>query len=214
MIVTDHHEPGAELPDCPILHPVVSRAIRSQQLCAAGVAYKLAVALRGTEAAEAELDLVALATVADLVALRGENRALVRRGLAVARRARRPGLRALMEVAEVAPESLDEVDFAFRLGPRINAAGRLYRADAGVELMLCTDEARADEIAAELDRANHERREVERDDLRRGRAGTRAAAAPSSPRRPAWRSPARAGIRAWSASSPREWSSATASRSS
>ncbi|NHW88023.1 Single-stranded-DNA-specific exonuclease recJ, partial [Escherichia coli] len=77
----DHHQPGAELPDCPILHPVVS-GYRFADLCATGVAYKLAVALRGAEAAESELDLVALATVADLVALRGENRALVRRGIA------------------------------------------------------------------------------------------------------------------------------------
>ncbi len=164
MIVTDHHQPGAELPDCPILHPVVS-GYPFGELCAAGVAYKLAAALRGAEAVESELDLVALATVADLVALRGENRALVRRGIAVARRARRPGLRALMAAASVAPETVNEVDFGFRLGPRINAAGRLYRADAGVELMLCTDDARATEIATELDRANFERREVERDTL-------------------------------------------------
>ncbi len=126
-----------------------------------GVAYKLAVALRGADAVEGELDLVALATVADLVVLRGENRALVRRGLAEARRARRVGLRALMASAKVLPEHLDEGDLAFRLGPRINAAGRLYRADAAVELMLSDDESRAGEIAAELERANRERRQVE-----------------------------------------------------
>jgi single-stranded-DNA-specific exonuclease len=115
--------------------------------------------------AERDLDLVALATVADLVPLRGENRALVRRGLAEARRARRPGLRALMASASVTPERLDEGDFAFRLAPRINAAGRLYRADAGVELMLTADEERAAEIATELERANSERRDVEREVL-------------------------------------------------
>jgi len=98
-----------------------------------------------------------------MVPLRGENRALVRRGLAEARRARRPGLRALMVAASVVPERLDEGDIAFRLAPRINAAGRLYRADAAVELMLTSEEARATEIATELDRANHERREVERE---------------------------------------------------
>ena len=119
--------------------------------------------MRGERGAEPELDLVALATIADLVPLRGENRALVRRGLEVARRARRPGLRALLASASIAPERLDEGDFAFRLGPRINAAGRLYRADAGVELMLTDDEARAAQIAAELERANNERRAVERD---------------------------------------------------
>ena len=162
VVVTDHHQPGDELPDCPILHPALS-GYPFAELCATGVAYKLAVALLGAAAAERDLDLVALATVADLVPLRGENRALVRRGLAEARRARRPGLRALMAAASVVPERLDEGDFAFRLAPRINAAGRLYRADAGVELMLTGDEARATEIAAELDRANHERREVERE---------------------------------------------------
>jgi single-stranded-DNA-specific exonuclease len=164
VIVTDHHQPAETLPDCPILHPTLS-GYPFGELCAAGVAYKLAVALRGAEACEPELDLVALATVADLVPLRGENRALVRRGLAVARQARRPGLRALIAAASIAPERLDEGDFGFRLGPRINAAGRLYRADAGVELMLTTDESRATEIATELDRANHERREVEREVL-------------------------------------------------
>lgn len=164
VIVTDHHQPGEALPACPILHPALD-GYPFAELCATGVAYKLCAALLGDEAAEAELDLVALATVADMVPLRGENRALVRRGLEVARQARRPGLRALMAAASITPERLDEGDFGFRLGPRINAAGRLYRADAGVELMLTDDESRATEIAAELDRANHERREVEREVL-------------------------------------------------
>ncbi len=162
VIVTDHHQPGETLPACPILHPVVS-GYPFGELCATGVAYKLAVALGGAAAAAPDLDLVALATIADLVPLRGENRALVRRGLAEARRARRPGLRALMAAAAVVPERLDESDVAFRLAPRINAAGRLHRADAGVELMLTADEPRATEIAAELDRTNHDRREIERE---------------------------------------------------
>jgi single-stranded-DNA-specific exonuclease len=159
-IVTDHHEPGERLPDCPILHPVLS-GYPCEDLCATGVAHKLAAALAGPERAAADLDLVALATVADLVPLRGENRAMVRRGLAAARLGRRPGLRALMAAASVEPERLDEGDFAFRLAPRINAAGRLYRADAGVELMLTDDAARASAIATELDRANRERRDTE-----------------------------------------------------
>src|SRR5213079_3151358 len=117
----------------------------------------------GAEPAERDLDLVSLATVADLVPLRGENRALVRAGLALARRAPRPGIRALCAAAGVAPERLDEGDLAFRLGPRINAAGRLYRADAGVELFLTEDESRANEIAIELSRANSERRATERE---------------------------------------------------
>jgi single-stranded-DNA-specific exonuclease len=164
VIVTDHHQPGERLPPCPILHPRVS-GYPCAELCATGVAYKLAAALLGAVAVERDLDLVALATVADLVPLQGENRALVRRGLAEARRARRPGMRALMASASVTPERLDEGDFAFRLAPRINAAGRLYRADAGVELMLTADEERAAEISAELERANSERREVEHEVL-------------------------------------------------
>ena len=161
VIVTDHHEPGARVPDCPILHPRLS-GYPCAELCATGVAYKLAAALLGEERVERELDLVALATVADLVPLRGENRALVRAGLAVARRAGRPGLRALCAAAGVQPVRLDEGDLAFRLGPRINAAGRLYRADAGVELLLTESGERAAAIAAELDRANRERRDAER----------------------------------------------------
>src|SRR2546423_1524667 len=93
-IVTDHHQPPQRLPRCPILHPVVS-GYPCPDLCATGVAYKLAAALGGRESADADLDLVALATVADLVPLRGENRSLVRRGLDVARRGLRPGLRPL-----------------------------------------------------------------------------------------------------------------------
>ncbi|HUC06935.1 MAG TPA: DHHA1 domain-containing protein, partial [Solirubrobacterales bacterium] len=110
-----------------------------------------------------DLDLVALATVADLVPLVGENRTLVKRGLEEVRRAQRLGLRALIEAAKVEPTQLDEGDLAFKLAPRINAAGRLYRADAGVELFLTDDEGRAAEIANELSRANGERRATERE---------------------------------------------------
>jgi single-stranded-DNA-specific exonuclease len=169
VVVTDHHHPGETLPDCPILHPRIS-GYPFGELCATGVAYKLALALReraNIAAADgaSDLDLVALATVADLVPLRGENRALVRDGLAEARRARRIGLRALIAGSGCEPERLDEGDLAFRLAPRINAAGRLYRADAGVELMLTADPERAEAIAEELNRANSERRFAEREVL-------------------------------------------------
>jgi single-stranded-DNA-specific exonuclease len=160
-IVTDHHEPADRLPDCLVLHPRLS-GYPCGELCATGVAHKLSVALLGEERARQDLDLVALATVADLVPLQGENRALVRAGLAEARAAGRVGLRALCAVARVEPARLDEGDLAFRLGPRINAAGRLYRADAGVELLLADDSTRATAIAAELDAANRERRDAER----------------------------------------------------
>ncbi len=162
VIITDHHEPGERLPDCRILHPRLSN-YPCADLCATGVAHKLSAALLGAERAERDLDLVALATVADLVPLTGENRALVRAGVSVARRAGRPGLRALCAAAGVQPVRLDEGDLAFRLAPRVNAAGRLYRADAGVELMLTADADRASAIADQLDRANRERREAERE---------------------------------------------------
>ncbi len=159
-IVTDHHQAGDELPDCPILHPELS-SYPFASLCGTAVAWKLACELRGED--QADLDLVALATVADVVPLVGENRSLVKRGLVEMRRTRRPGLRALMAASKCEPTQLDESDLGFRLAPRINAAGRLYRADAGVELMLTEDEARAEEIAVELGRANSERRARERE---------------------------------------------------
>ncbi|HET7508136.1 MAG TPA: single-stranded-DNA-specific exonuclease RecJ [Solirubrobacterales bacterium] len=175
-IVTDHHQPKEELPDCPILHPEVSD-YPFKSLCGTAVAWKLACALRegagspepglqvgpGEPAPDRDLDLVALATVADVVPLVGENRALVRQGLAEIRRAKRPGIRALLEASKCDPERLDEGDLGFRLAPRINAAGRLYRADAGVELFLTEDQDRAAAIAEELSRANSERRATERE---------------------------------------------------
>jgi single-stranded-DNA-specific exonuclease len=173
VVVTDHHLPGERLPDCPVIHPVVSD-YPFEGLCAAGVAHKLATALcdaagRGTvetvsgkrHPTDRDLDLVALATVADMVPLVGENRRLVREGLRVLRDSPRTGLRALMAVASVDPQTIDAGALGFRLAPRINAAGRLYRADAGVELMLTDDADRAASIAAELDRANGERRWTE-----------------------------------------------------
>jgi single-stranded-DNA-specific exonuclease len=173
VIVTDHHQPGERLPDCPIVHPVVS-TYPFEGLCAAGVAHKLAIALCDTAGRGAvetvggrrhpgdrDLELVALATVADMVPLVGENRRLVREGLRAMRSGPRIGLRALMAAAAVDPETVDEGALGFRLAPRINAAGRLYRADAGVELMLTEDPDRAAAIAAELDRANAERRWAE-----------------------------------------------------
>ena len=167
VIVTDHHQPGPELPECPILHPALS-GYPFPGLCGTAVAWKLTQGLREAAGgdpgdAERDLDLVALATVADMVPLLGENRSLARRGLELARRAQRPGLRALIEVARCEPSTLDEGDLGFRLAPRINASGRLYRADAGVELFLTADRERAGAIAAELDRANRERRETERE---------------------------------------------------
>jgi single-stranded-DNA-specific exonuclease len=161
VIVTDHHQRDEALPGCLILHPEVSN-YPFTSLCGTAVAWKLACALREGDA-QADLDLVALATVADVVPLVGENRSLVKRGLAEMRRTRRLGLKALLEASKCDPGQLDEGDIAFRLAPRINAAGRLYRADAGVELLLTDDEERARQIAEELGRANSERRSTERE---------------------------------------------------
>ncbi len=161
VVVTDHHAPRAdgELPACPIVHPSVC-GYPCSELCGTGVAFKLAQAL-GADSAEDELELVALATVADLVALQGENRRLVREGLVALARTVRPGLRALMAVTRADPSALDAHVIGFRLAPRINAAGRMTRPDAGLELLLTEDPERASEIAAELDAVNAERRAVE-----------------------------------------------------
>ncbi len=163
VVVTDHHQPrpGA-LPDAPIVHPGLG-GYPCPELCAAGVAHKLVLALAaaGGAAAPDDLDLVALATVADCVPLRGENRRLVREGLRALAATRKPGLRALMRSARVDPGALDARAIGFRLAPRINAAGRLYRADAGLELVLTDDGERAEAIAAELDAVNGERRHTE-----------------------------------------------------
>ncbi len=169
IVITDHHQPDAELPACPVLHPELS-GYPFPQLCGTAVAAKLASRLRrdgggAAEEDEADLDLVALATVADVMPLTGENRRLVREGVKVARRARRPGMAALLAECRVTPGQLSAEDFGFRLAPRINAAGRMYRADAGVELFLSDSAERAAEIARELSGANAERRRVEREVL-------------------------------------------------
>jgi single-stranded-DNA-specific exonuclease len=196
VVVTDHHLPGERLPDCPVVHPIVSE-YPFEGLCAAGVAHKLAIALcdaAGHGSVETvggrrhpchrNLDLVALATVADMVPLVSENRRLVRDGLRLFRDSPRVGLRALMATAGVDPETVDAGALGFRLAPRINAAGRLYRADAGVELMLTPDPDRAAQIAEELDRVNGERRWAEQKVVE-GAERARAALPPSLAEAPA-----------------------------
>jgi single-stranded-DNA-specific exonuclease len=165
VIVTDHHRPGPELPDCALVHPGVCD-YPCPGLCATGVVYKLCQALytaAGRDPAELAggLDLVALATVADLVPLVDENRMLVKEGLRALAGTARVGLRALMKVSGVEPQSVAEHTIGFVLAPRINAAGRLYRADAALELLLTRDSDRALKVAQELDAINAERRSVE-----------------------------------------------------
>jgi single-stranded-DNA-specific exonuclease len=167
VVVTDHHSPRADgaLPAAPIVHPAIC-GYPCAGLCATAVAYKLAQALweadgRDARELEDELDLVALASIADVMPLTGENRTLVKRGLRALASTAKPGLRALMAVARVEPGKVSERSVGFALAPRINAAGRLYRADAGLELVLTEDPLRAAQIAEELDRANSERRQTE-----------------------------------------------------
>src|SRR4051794_548626 len=165
VVVTDHHRPGDELPDCTLVHPALG-AYASPELCASGVVLKLSEVLHGLAGAdprqaERDIDLAALATVCDLVPLRGENRRIVREGLQALSRTAKPGLSALMEAAAVEPGGVDEQALGFRLGPRINAAGRMQRADAALELLLTADVARGREIARELDLLNRDRREAE-----------------------------------------------------
>jgi single-stranded-DNA-specific exonuclease len=179
VVVSDHHapRPDGRLPRAPLVHPLIC-GYPCAELCATAVAHKLAQAVVEADAGgpaevdgarreclrrglEEDLALVALATIADLVPLLGENRTLVRRGLRALAATSRPGLRALMAVAGVDPSKVDERAVGFALAPRLNAAGRLYRADAGLELMLTDDAGRARQIARELDVANRERRELE-----------------------------------------------------
>jgi single-stranded-DNA-specific exonuclease len=165
VVVTDHHRPGEELPECTIVHPALGD-YGCPELCASGVVLKLsegllAAAGRDPAGAAEDADLAALATVCDLVPLRGENRRIVREGLVALGRTRKPGLRALMELGGVEPGELTEHALGFRLGPRINAAGRMQRADAALELLLTEDPARASEVARELDFLNRDRQEAE-----------------------------------------------------
>jgi single-stranded-DNA-specific exonuclease len=162
VIVTDHHRPGDQLPDCPVVATRPSE-YPFPELCGTGVVYKLAEALLGPghPSLAGNLDLVALATIADVVPLVDENRALARAGLRRLATTTRPGLRALMQTARVDPATIDEGAVGFRLAPRINAAGRLGRPTAALELLLTEDEQEARRIALELEELNRERQAVE-----------------------------------------------------
>ena len=160
VIVTDHHEPGPVLPPAAaILNPKQEGCdYPFKELAGVGVAFKLVQGL-GAESPANLLDLVALGTVADLVPLEGENRTLVSQGLVRLSQTRRPGLRALMEAADVAEPTAG--DLGFRLGPRLNAAGRLGDPLRGVRLLLTQDETEARQLASELDHENALRQDLE-----------------------------------------------------
>jgi single-stranded-DNA-specific exonuclease len=162
VIVTDHHRPGDELPDCPIVATRPSD-YPFPELCGTGVVWKLGQALLGadSEALKRHLDLVAVATISDVVPLLDENRYLAAQGLKALARTQKPGLRALMRSAGVDPAAVDEGAIGFRLAPRINAAGRLSHPEAALELLLTGDEQAAAELAGRLEELNRERQAVE-----------------------------------------------------
>jgi single-stranded-DNA-specific exonuclease len=167
IVVTDHHRPGEAFPDCPVVAPLKGD-YPFTGLCGTGVVWKLAEALlgRGHPFLDRHLDVVALATVADVVPLVDENRALARAGLRRLAQTQKPGLRALMEVAGVDPAACDEGAIGFRLAPRINASGRLCRPEAALELLLTDDPHDARRLALQLEDLNRERQAVEERILR------------------------------------------------
>ncbi len=162
LIVTDHHELEGGLPHAiavvnpkrePEGHP-------GHDLAGAGVAFTLVRALTGEAA---DLDLVALGTVADIVPLRGENRVLVALGLREMAERPKTGITRLAKAASLKPNEITAEKIAFQLGPRINAAGRLGEGDVALRLLMTDSEAEADELATELDEANVERRRIEQE---------------------------------------------------
>jgi len=167
MIVSDHHRPAETLPDCPIVATKPSD-YPFPDLCGTGVVAKIAQALLGPEhpLVARHADLVALATIADVVPLVDENRALATIGLRGLSRTQKPGLRALMRVAGVDPATVDATAVGFRLAPRLNAAGRLGRPDVALHLVLTDDAREADLLANELEVLNRDRQAVEERILR------------------------------------------------
>jgi single-stranded-DNA-specific exonuclease len=176
VIVTDHHLPSGELPDClAVLNPKRSGCgYPDKDLAAVGVAFKLALALARQLGANenfiwAMLDLVALATVADVAPLRGENRVFVRYGLKMLGDTRNIGMRALLRASGLEGRQLTAGRIGFILGPRLNAAGRMGHAIRGVELLLTEDEHQANAIARELEELNLRRQEIDHATLEQAR---------------------------------------------
>jgi single-stranded-DNA-specific exonuclease len=169
VIVTDHHTVSATLPPAlAVVNPKrTDCGYPAQDLCGAGLAWQLARLVADRAGAERSavdqlLDLVALATVADLVPLVGENRVLVHFGLRQIARAPSTGVRALLRVAEVEAESVNAGKLGFQLAPRINAAGRIGESADALRLLLTDDEDLAHDLAHRLDALNHERRDEDR----------------------------------------------------
>ncbi len=162
VVVTDHHRPGETFPACPVV-ATLKGDYPFTGLCGTGVVWKLAEALLGPAHPflERHLDIVALATVADVVPLVDENRALALLGLRRLAQTQKPGLRALMKVAGVDGGALDESSIGFRLAPRINASGRLCRPESALALLLTESADEAKALAEELETLNRERQAIE-----------------------------------------------------
>ena len=169
VIVTDHHLPGGPLPDClAVINPQQPGCTYPDKgLAAVGVAFKLALALARALGANENivlhmLDLVALATIADVAPLCGENRVLARYGLKLLRETQNPGLRALIRASGLEGKELTAGRIGFILAPRLNAVGRLGHALRGVELLMTTSEHEANVIARELEELNRRRQALDR----------------------------------------------------
>ncbi|WP_341356620.1 single-stranded-DNA-specific exonuclease RecJ [Rossellomorea sp. y25] len=161
LIITDHHEPGPELPPAfALIHPKVEGTTYPfGELAGVGVAFKLAHALYG-ELPTHLLDLAAIGTIADLVPLRGENRLLAKRGISQLRVSNRLGIKALCRIANAQQQEITEESIGFMIAPRINAVGRLGDADPAVDLMLTEDAEEAKALAEEIDSLNKERQAI------------------------------------------------------
>lgn len=168
VIITDHHDPGPERPPAhAVLNPVrPEEPYPTKTLSGAGVAWKLAEALRsvftGEEESAQHLELAALGMVADIMPLQGENRILLKRALPRFAELDRPGLRALMELARVSPGQITSEDIAFRLGPRLNAAGRIEHPRVALDLLITRDEETGASLARHLQALNQKRQSIER----------------------------------------------------
>src|SRR3954466_6121166 len=167
VVITDHHRPGEELPACPVVGPYRGD-YPFRELCGTGVVWKLGQALLGgdSEALARHLDLAAVATVADVVPLVDENRGLAVAGLRQLARTQKPGLRELMRSARVDAAAVDAGMIGFRLAPRLNAAGRLGRPEAALELLLSESREPAALLAKQLEELNRDRQAVEERILR------------------------------------------------
>jgi len=181
VIISDHHLPSKPPPDCvAVLNPRVAGCdYPDKDLCAAAVAFKLAVALLEHHGASVNvalgmLDLVALATVADVAPLRGENRVLVRYGLRMMADTRNVGLRALISASGLEGKELTAGRIAFILAPRLNAVGRIGEAMRGIELLMTASESDANAIARDLEEVNRQRQALDRETLDAARKLARA----------------------------------------